>query len=455
MGAGIVIRDEETFKVHQCINDPQGRYVAVVGDHEEGEFLILSFYSPSVENEIKNFVINSICTQLTSMDVDLPQFIIIGGDSNTVFSNLDKEGGNPQLKNQAINSFETMKQNFGLFDTFRQKNPYKREYSWETLNPLIIKERIDIIFASNSMEDYITETGIVPVHKTCSDHGIPFVKIQGFGIPSRGPGLWKLNNQLLLDQSYISELKEQLPKWIIEGENDLPNDPGSQWGFVKHKIGEFSRNYGAKVKKAKVLIKTQLEKELKELHEVLSDENKQRYNLLQVQLNDIIENEVKGSILRSLCNDYESGEKCSKYFFSLEKYRGKQKTISRIKSADGSFTSDQKLILNECRLFYKKLYSANEQVNPDAFPFFYQNHTIPKLSEEQKLNCDIDLTEEELFKTLKSFQKNKSPGMDGITAEFYITFWDQIKTKLFSVYCESFLSGILPISLRTGVITLL
>ena len=71
------------------------------------------------------------------------------------------------------------------------------------------------------------------------------------------------------------------------------------------------------------------------------------------------------------------------------------------------------------------------------------------------MSCDIDLTEEELFKTLKSFQKNKSPGMDGITAEFYITFWDQIKTKLFSVYCESFLSGILPISLRTGVITLL
>ena len=98
VGAGIVIRDEETFKVHQCINDPQGRYVAVVGDHEEGKFLILSFYSPSVENEIKNFVINSICTQLTSMDVDLPQFLIIGGDSNTVFSNLDKEGGNPRLK---------------------------------------------------------------------------------------------------------------------------------------------------------------------------------------------------------------------------------------------------------------------------------------------------------------------------------------------------------------------
>ena len=455
VGAGIVIRNEESFKVHQCFNDPQGRYVAVVGDHEEGKFLILSFYSPSVEKEIKNFVINSICAHLTSMGTDLPQFLILGGDTNTVFSNLDKEGGNPQLKNHAINSFETMKQNFGIFDTFRQKNPTKREYSWETLNPQIIKERIDIIFVSNSLQDYVTETGIVPVHKTCSDHGIPYVKIQGFGIPSRGPGLWKFNNQLLVDQSFVSELNEQLPKWVSEGEKDLPNDNGSQWGYIKHKIGEFSRDYGAKVKKAKLLIKIQLEKELKELQQNLNETNKERYTELQKQLNDIIENEVKGSILRSLCKEYESGEKCSKYFFSLEKFRSKQKTISRIKLAGGSFTSDPKLILSECRLFYKNLYSANVQVDALSFPFFYQNPTIPKLSEEQKINCDIDLTEEELFKTLKAFQKNKSPGMDGITAEFYITFWDLIKAKLFSVYCDAFVSGILPVSLRTGVITLL
>ena len=200
--------------------------MGVVGDHEEGKFLIVSFYSPSVENEIRDFVINSICAQLTDMGMDLPQFLILGGDTNTVFSNLDKEGGNPHLKNHAINAFETMKQNFGVFDTFRQKNPSKREYSWETLNPSVIKERIDLIFMSNSLQDFITETGIVPVHKTCSDHGIPFVKIQGFGIPSRGPGLWKFNNQLLSDQLFVSELKEQLPNWINEGENDLPNDSG-------------------------------------------------------------------------------------------------------------------------------------------------------------------------------------------------------------------------------------
>ena len=137
----------------------------------------------------------------------------------------------------------------------------------------------------------------------------------------------------------MTELKEQLPKWTAESEEDLPNDSGTQWGYIKHKIGEFSRDYGAKIKKAKLLIKLQIENELKQLQNDLNDTNKQRYANLQDQLNDIIENEVKGSILRSLCNDYEAGEKCSKYFFSLEKYRNKQKTISRIKMASLYFRS--------------------------------------------------------------------------------------------------------------------
>ena len=48
---------------------------------------------------------------------------------------------------------------------------------------------------------------------------------------------------------FVSGVKNQLPNWITEGGNDLPEDCGNQWGFVKHKIGEFSRSYGAKIKK--------------------------------------------------------------------------------------------------------------------------------------------------------------------------------------------------------------
>ena len=36
---------------------------------------------------------------------------------------------------------------------------------------------------------------------------------------------------------------------------------------------------------------------------------------------------------------------------------------------------------------------------------------------------ETDLTINELLKNLKSFRKNKRPGLDGLTAELYKTFW--------------------------------
>ena len=139
----------------QSFHDPQGRYPGIIGDHEEGKFMILSFCSPSVAREIRHFVIKNIYEQLESLGQDLPQFLILGGDTNTPFSQLDKQGGNANFKNEAIVAFDRLKQRFSLFDSFRVKNPDKQEFTWEVLNPSIIKERLDIIFVSNSREDNI------------------------------------------------------------------------------------------------------------------------------------------------------------------------------------------------------------------------------------------------------------------------------------------------------------
>ena len=151
VGAGIIVKNEDVFKVHHYFIDPDGRYVGIVGDHEDGKFLVISFYSPSIDIEIKRFVVNSLCKQLSDMGEDMPQFLILGGDTNTVFSRLDKDGGSQTFKHNAINAFEDLNIKFHLFDSFRTKNPDKREYSLETLNPQIIRERIYVILASNSL----------------------------------------------------------------------------------------------------------------------------------------------------------------------------------------------------------------------------------------------------------------------------------------------------------------
>ena len=94
-------------------------------------------------------------------------------------------------------------------------------------------------------------------------------------------------------------------------------------------------------------------------------------------------------------------------------------------------------------------------VDPQSCPEFFSNDDIPKLNNKLKESCEIELTEGELHETLKSFSKNKSPGLDGLSAEFYLKFWGDIKTKLIQVYKDSFQNGILPECMKVGVITLL
>ena len=48
------------------------------------------------------------------------------------------------------------------------------------------------------------------------------------------------------------------------------------------------------------------------------------------------------------------------------------------------------------------------------------------------LSCEGNLTEQEIYKSLTSFENNKSPGNDGLTKEFYYCFWNDIKYILSS-----------------------
>ena len=52
-------------------------------------------------------------------------------------------------------------------------------------------------------------------------------------------------------------------------------------------------------------------------------------------------------------------------------------------------------------------------------------------------------------------KSNKSPGLDGLTPEFFKTFWEDLGTIIQKLACEVSNSGQLPHSMRTGLITLI
>ena len=65
---------------------------------------------------------------------------------------------------------------------------------------------------------------------------------------------------------------------------------------------------------------------------------------------------------------------------------------------------------------------------------FLNTLDIPKLSTDHIILCDVELTEKDLYVSMKSMKNDKSSGNDGLTKEFYVTFWDDIKaTFIFSL----------------------
>lgn len=64
------------------------------------------------------------------------------------------------------------------------------------------------------------------------------------------------------------------------------------------------------------------------------------------------------------------------------------------------------------------------------------------------------VNEEECKNALKDFDKNKTPGTDGLPAEFYRFFWPDIYQDLLASYNFASQHGMLSISQRRGIISL-
>ena len=86
---------------------------------------------------------------------------------------------------------------------------------------------------------------------------------------------------------------------------------------------------------------------------------------------------------------------------------------------------------------------------------FLDDVDIPKLSDNFKQILDRPITKKELYDSVLSMKQNKTPGFDGFPVEFYIVFWPDISDILFNSYKFSMENGLMSISQRNGIITLL
>lgn len=115
--------------------------------------------------------------------------------------------------------------------------------------------------------------------------------------------------------------------------------------------------------------------------------------------------------------------------------------------------SNPREIREEAMRFYQSLYGSELEPEDRGKDFFLEN--LPNISEESKKELESALTLGELYGALQSMESGKTPGIDGLPAEFLKTFWSEIGVDLLEVFNDSLLKGRLPLSCRRAVVTLL
>ena len=153
----------------------------------------------------------------------------------------------------------------------------------------------------------------------------------------------------------------------------------------------------------------------------------------------------------------EAGEKNTRYFLRLENRHAVKKAISRLVNDQNQTITDQKEILKEISDFYRNLYMQPlRKFDKQAMIDELKKIDLPLVDGAQKTNCDRAISENEcLIITLRSFSKNKYPGLDGLTPEFYLCFWDEIKPIFIRALNLLWKEGVLTNSQRQGIITVL
>ena len=106
------------------------------------------------------------------------------------------------------------------------------------------------------------------------------------------------------------------------------------------------------------------------------------------------------------------------------------------------------------RDYYKQLY-ANKMDKLEEMDKFLAMYNLPRPNQEEIENMNRPITSTEIVTMIKNLPRNKSPGPDGFTGEFYQTFREELTPIVLKLIQKIAEGGTLPNSFYKATITLI
>ena len=142
--------------------------------------------------------------------------------------------------------------------------------------------------------------------------------------------------------------------------------------------------------------------------DILKEQRKRLSSLLKI--------EAQGALVRSRFQHVTEIDTCWTYFFNLEKSHSNSKTITHVRLSLGMISDKPDEIRSHVHNFYQSLYSR-VQTDENAREQLLQN--LSQLNSADSDDLDSQISIEELDNAIKQLGNNKSPGLDGLSSEFF------------------------------------
>ena len=445
-GVAVLFRPELTVKILGTRGDSEGRFLIIdceinnpTLDKTHKTYRLINVYFPNSPPQRASLV-NILTGLLTSNYV-----IVLGGDFNFVENAvLDKiKGSKADTKDEATRQlFNKLKSDHEITDTFRSLHPTKKEFTF-TSPTTLTGVRSDRFYISDTQLHNVTSASHLNI--TDCDHLAACFTFSS-GTRSQGRGYWKCNVKVLNDIHFQADLTALYAR--LKCSPITPN----WWDKCKQEFKKLIINHSSRLAdnfRRRVNNLNSLLTRTKQLNLTADGFYDYRIQSLEVELKTLLDEKINGCIIRAKAMHLDADDKPSRFFLKLERHNGNSKLINHL-TVNGVKVDRQADISVACRNYYVDLLSKNKIDNSVWTELTEQ---LPSLSEYDSDLCELPVTYDECLKAINSMADHKSPGCDGLPAEFYKLFFNIFGHEF--VYLINNHGERLSDSQRIGIISLI
>ena len=246
----------------------------------------------------------------------------------------------------------------------------------------------------------------------------------------RNTNTWRLNNTFLNNQQVTEEIKREIKK-ILETNDNENTTTQNLWDAAKAVLrGKFTaiQCYLKKQEKHRI---DNLTSHLKQLEKEQKPPKISRGKEIIKIRAEINEKEMKDTIVKINKTKswfFEKINKIDKPLARLIKKKREKNHINKIRNEE-EVTIDNAQIQRIIRDYNEQIY-GNEIDKLEEMDRF----NLPRQNQEEIEIMDYSITSTEIEAVIKNLPKNKSPGSDNVTGEFYQTFREELMPILLKLF---------------------